>query len=126
MYWCALQMAQTELNWFKRELQRVEQELQAKEQELREVTMADGLPALIALIEKERDRLISKKKDLRQQLSALQASLASPASEVLAAPFSELSAADESDLVALKVHKGAARLLMRAAQAADVYIAGEG
>ncbi|CAL8464685.1 g4220 [Coccomyxa elongata] len=79
MYWDALQMAQQELDRLRGNLERVEQDIQASEQELREVTKAKKLPEIIAVIRKRKDRLVSKKKDMRQQLSALQTQLISPA-----------------------------------------------
>ncbi len=63
----------------------MQQKLEAKEQELRGATRTKMLSEVIALIEKERDGLIQDKRDMRQQLSALQAQLAGPSGEVLAA-----------------------------------------
>lgn len=78
-------MAQQEMNTLREEMQRVEQDIEAKEQENWEDTMATEAPEFIALRKQEREWLVEKKKDMRQQLSALHAQLAGPAGEVLAA-----------------------------------------
>ncbi|CAL8468189.1 g7728 [Coccomyxa elongata] len=66
------------MDWLMDEVQRMEQEIEANERELWEATKAKELPELIALIKKERKRLIDQQKVLR----ILQASLARPSGEV--------------------------------------------
>lgn len=78
-------MAQQEVDRLWAELQRVEQEIKEQQARTEAAMKANELPELIAFIGRERDRLVEEKKDLRHQLSALQARLASPAGEVLAA-----------------------------------------
>ncbi|EIE25717.1 hypothetical protein COCSUDRAFT_52553 [Coccomyxa subellipsoidea C-169] len=68
-------MAQQELNWLKGELQRVEQDIKNREEEYKAATTERD----IAIIQKGIDRLVQEKRDVRQQLSTLQAQLASPA-----------------------------------------------
>ena len=81
MYWNALQMAQLQLDRLWEELQRVEQDIKDREKELKAATTERDS----AIIQKGIDRLVQEKRDVRQQLSTLQAQLASPAGEVLAA-----------------------------------------
>ena len=81
MYWNALQMAQQQLDRLWEELQRVEQDIKDREKELKAATTERGS----AIIQKGIDRLVQEKRDVRQQLSTLQAQLASPAGVVLAA-----------------------------------------
>ncbi len=76
-----VQMAQQVLDWLKGELQRVEQDIKDREKELKAATTERDS----AIIRKEMDRPVQKKRDVRQHLSTLQAQLASPAGEVLAA-----------------------------------------
>lgn len=54
----------------------MEQKLEEQEAKIEAATKAKELPELIVLIEKKRDRFVEEEKDLRQQLSALQAQLA--------------------------------------------------
>ena len=74
-------MAQQGVDRLWKELERVEQDIKLQQQELRKATD----PQDRADIKDEKDRLVQKEKDLRQQLSALQTQLAGPAGEVLAA-----------------------------------------
>ena len=71
-------MAQEELDWLKGEL---EQDIKDQEKELKAATTERDS----AIIQKGIHRLVQEKRDVRQNLSTLQAQLASPAGEVLAA-----------------------------------------
>ncbi|CAL8469124.1 g8665 [Coccomyxa elongata] len=71
-------MAQEEVEWLKEQLQGVEQEIKEQLARIEAAMKAKESPELISLIREERDRLVEEKKDMRHQLSALQAKLASP------------------------------------------------
>ncbi|CAL8468249.1 g7788 [Coccomyxa elongata] len=77
----AYTMAQHEVDRLWSELQRVEQEIKEQQARIEAAMKAHELPELIAVIGRERERLVEEKKDLRHQLSALQAQLASPSGE---------------------------------------------
>ncbi|CAL8464801.1 g4336 [Coccomyxa elongata] len=75
----AYTMAQEEVEWLKEQLQGVELEIKEQLARIEAAMKAKESPELISLIREERDRLVDKEKDLRHQLSALQAQLATPA-----------------------------------------------
>ncbi len=70
--WDALQMAKHEMNRLQGELQVLEERITAKEQKLLELREAQASPAVITLLKEQCDRLVTEKKDLRQQLNTLQ------------------------------------------------------
>ncbi|CAL8472336.1 g11879 [Coccomyxa elongata] len=86
-------MAQQEVELLKEELQRVEQKIEEQDAETDDA-IGNNKPEKVTNSYKERkERLVDKEKDLRHQLSALQAKLASPsgaASRTVEGPLTEL------------------------------------
>ena len=77
---CSTILMQEESRWLLEELQCVEQKIEATQQDIMEAMTDQKSYNFIRPIEKERNRLIEKEKDLR---STLQARLASSAGEGL-------------------------------------------
>jgi hypothetical protein len=76
-----VQMAQQEVDRLWAELQQVEQDIKDREKRL-EAATTERDSAINAIIQKGIDRLVQKERDVRQQLSTLQALLATPPSEI--------------------------------------------
>ncbi|BDA41780.1 hypothetical protein COCOBI_02-5740 [Coccomyxa sp. Obi] len=74
----AYKMAKQELDRLWVEWQRVEQEIKDSQANMVAAMKANEMPEIIALIGKERDRLVDKEKDLWHKMSVLQIRLATP------------------------------------------------
>ncbi len=78
-------MAQREVEYIKEELQHLEQDTEGVQQEVLEAIKANEPDEVIAAIKQKKARLTDEKKPLRNDLSALQARVASPSGEILVA-----------------------------------------